>query len=278
MDGARVSLTKAGDFATRGRDRFAPHGPDCFTGGNSSVETAMKPVRSALASLFLSGLLTACTSTPPAPPVAPSIPAQVSHAAWERDMQAFAAQDAASPPPKGAVLFIGSSSIRLWDTLARDFPGVSMINRGFGGSEIRDSTWYAGRIVVPYAPRQVLLYAGDNDLFSGRSPVQLRDDFRAFVQRVRRDLPQVEIAYIANKPSPSRANLLDLQREANALIKADAARLKVDFIDVFTPMLDAQGQPREELFLQDRLHMNPAGYEVWKQAVRPYLHTDTPAP
>ena len=189
-------------------------------------------------------------------------------------MQGFAERDAASPPPKGAVLFIGSSSIRLWDTLASDFPGVSVINRGFGGSEIRDSTWYADRIVVPYAPRQVVLYAGDNDLFSGRSPVQVRDDFRAFVQRVRRDLPQVEIAYIANKPSPSRANLLDLQRQANALIKADATRLKVNFIDVFTPMLDAQGQPREELFLLDRLHMNAAGYEVWKQAVRPYLDSD----
>ena len=193
-------------------------------------------------------------------------------------MQGFTERDAASPPPKGAVLFIGSSSIRLWDTLASDFPGVSVINRGFGGSEIRDSTWYAGRIVVPYVPRQVVLYAGDNDLFSGRSPVQLRADFRAFVQRVRRDLPKAEIAYIANKPSPSRANLLDLQRQANALIKADAARLKVDFIDVFTPMLDAQGQPREELFLQDRLHMNPAGYEVWKQAIGPYLDADTPAP
>ena len=236
----------------------------------------MKRLRSALASLLLPTLLAACASSPTAPPPAasPSIPEQVSHAAWERDMQGFAERDAALPPPKGAVLFIGSSSIRLWDTLASDFPGVSVINRGFGGSEIRDSTWYADRIVVPYAPRQVVLYAGDNDLFSGRSPVQVRDDFRAFVQRVRRDLPKVKIAYIANKPSPSRANLLDLQRQANALIKADAPRLKVDFIDVFTPMLDAQGQPREELFLPDRLHMNAAGYEVWQQAVRPYLDSD----
>ena len=277
MDGARPGLTKVGDFATRGHGRFAPTGPDCFTGTHYSVETAMKLVRPALASLLLSALLAACASAPEAVPVLPSIPGQVSHAAWEQDMQAFAAQDATSPPPKGALLFIGSSSIRLWDTLASDFPGTSVINRGFGGSEIRDSTWYAGRIVVPYAPRQIVLYAGDNDLASGRSPVQVGDDFRAFVQRVRRDLPKVKIAYISNKPSPSRANLLDLQRQANALVKADAARLEVEFIDVFTPMLDAQGQPRGELFLQDRLHMNAAGYEVWKQVIRPYLDAGKPS-
>ena len=231
----------------------------------------------ALACLLTLGLLAACASTPDAAnalPAAPVIPGQVSHAAWEQDMQAFAERDAASPPPKGAILFIGSSSIRMWDTLASDFPEVRVINRGFGGSEIRDSTWYAGRIVIPYAPRQVVLYAGDNDLFSGRSPLQVRDDFRAFVQRIRRDLPKVEIAYISNKPSPSRANLLDAQRQANALIEADAARLQVEFIDVFTPMLDAQGQPREELFLEDRLHMNAAGYDVWQQAIQPYLLKD----
>ena len=234
--------------------------------------------RFALACLLAPGLLAACAGTPDAASAPPLVPTQVSNAVWEQDMQAFAASDAASPPPKGAVLFLGSSSIRLWDTLASDFPGISVINRGFGGSEIRDSTWYAGRIVVPYAPRQVVLYAGDNDLSSGRSPAQLRDDFRAFVQRVRRDLPKAKIAYVSNKPSPSRAHLLDLQRQANALIAADAAGLQVDFIDIFSPMLDAQGQPREELFLQDRLHMNPAGYALWKQALLPYLDRDAAAP
>ena len=106
----------------------------------------------------------------------------------------------------------------------------------------------------------------------------MRDDFRTFVQRVRRDLPKAKIAYISNKPSPSRANLLDAQRQANALIKADATRLQVDFIDIFTPMLDTQGQPREELFLPDRLHMNPTGYEVWQQAIQPYLLKNKQAP
>lgn len=101
---------------------------------------------------------------------APAVPAQVSNAAWEEDMQRFAESDARQPPPKYGIVFVGSSSIRFWETLAQDFPGKPVINRGFGGSEVRDSTWYADRIVIPYAPRQVVLYAGDNDLNSGRTP------------------------------------------------------------------------------------------------------------
>ncbi|RZA36029.1 MAG: hypothetical protein EOP92_07405 [Lysobacteraceae bacterium] len=221
--------------------------------------------------LALALLLSACSTAPVAPQATPRLPDQVSNAVWEQDMQRFAAEDALAMPAPGGVVFVGSSSIRMWDTLAKDFPGVPVINRGFGGSEIRDSTWYAGRIIVPYAPRQVLVYAGDNDLFSGRTPLQLRDDFRAFVSRVRRDLPDARIAYIANKPSPSRANLLAAQREANALLQSEAVRLKVDFIDIFTPMLDARGKPREDLFIEDRLHMNAKGYAIWREVIAPYL-------
>lgn len=216
-------------------------------------------------------LLAACSSTPVAGSIQPRIPDQVSSVDWEQDMQRFEAGDVTAPPPQDAVLFIGSSSIRFWDTLAADFPGVPVINRGFGGSEIRDSTWYADRIVIPYQPRQVVLYAGDNDLASGRTPVQLHADFRAFVQRVRSDLPEMRIAYIANKPSPARAHLLQAQRQANALIAAEAARLGVDYIDVFTPMLDAEGQPRTDLFIEDRLHMNRKGYELWRDTVAPHV-------
>ncbi|MEO8365917.1 MAG: SGNH/GDSL hydrolase family protein [Pseudoxanthomonas sp.] len=226
-----------------------------------------------LRTCLFSGLLAtlaACASTPP-PAGPPRVPEQVSSADWERDMQGFAAADAVAPPPKHSVLFIGSSSIRFWDTLATDFPGIPVINRGFGGSQVRDSTWYANSIVVPYAPRMIVFYAGENDLESGRSPRQVRDDFHAFVTRVRRDLPGVRIAYISSKPSPLRVRMLEAERQANALIEGDAGRLKVTFIDVFTPMLDAHGQPREELFREDRLHMNPAGYELWKQVVAPYL-------
>lgn len=230
----------------------------------------MPPLRPVLLAALLT-LLSACASAPPAQQGPPRIPEQVSNADWEQDMQRFAALDAASPPPRHAVLFVGSSSIRLWETLASDFPGLPVINRGFGGSELRDSTFYADRIVIPYAPRQIVMYAGENDLHAGRTPQQVEQDFRVFVQTVCRELPGVRIAYISNKPSPSRARLLDAQRQANALIKAEAGRLHVDYIDVFTSMLDANGQPREELFVEDRLHLNHAGYELWRQKVAPYL-------
>lgn len=240
----------------------------------------LNTLRLSLFATALVALLAACVGGPPATPeapspstagVAPRIPEQVSSPAWETDMQRFEASDAQSPPPRGGVLFIGSSSIRFWDTLAQDFPGVPVINRGFGGSELRDSTWYADRIIVPYAPHQILIYAGDNDLNAGRTPQQLRADFIAFVERVRRDLPKAKIAYISNKPSPSRAQLLPVQREANTLIAAEAQRLGVDYIDIFTPMLDASGQPDESLFIEDRLHMNRAGYVIWQRAIAPYL-------
>ncbi|UYB51557.1 SGNH/GDSL hydrolase family protein [Xanthomonas sp. AM6] len=229
------------------------------------------PLRAALLAtcLFLLGPHSALALTPPAPP---QIPEQVSNPAWEEDMARFAQADAAHPPKPGGVLFVGSSSIRFWQSLASDFPGVDTLNRGFGGSEIRDSTWYADRIVVPYKPRLIVFYAGDNDLNSGRSPQQLRADFLAFVARVRRDLPGVRIAYIAIKPSPARAALLPKVAEANGLIRKAAAGLKqVEFIDVYTPMLGKDGQPRAELFGPDHLHMNAAGYALWRDIVRPYL-------
>lgn len=216
--------------------------------------------------------LSACAVTPPSVQSrAPQIPAEVSNAEWERDMQRFAAEDQAAPPPKRAVLFVGSSSIRLWETLAQDFPGVPVINRGFGGSEVRDSTWYADRIIVPYRPRMILLYAGDNDIAAGRTPQQVHADFIAFIERVRRDLPRTKIVYIATKPSPSRAHLLEAQRQANALVREEAQRRGVTYVDVFTPMLDANGQPREDLFVEDRLHMNRAGYELWRDLIAPLL-------
>ncbi|MDG2526320.1 SGNH/GDSL hydrolase family protein [Stenotrophomonas sp. HITSZ_GD] len=207
-----------------------------------------------------------------APAPAPRIPEQVSNPDWEGDIARFQALDAQQPPPKGAVLFVGSSSIRFWDSLATDFPGQPVINRGFGGSEVRDSTWYADRIVIPYAPRLVVFYAGDNDLNAGRTPQQVRDDFLAFVARVRRDLPKTRIAYISIKPSPSRAQLMPQIAEANRLIRQASQRLKdVDFLDIYTPMLGADGQPRPELFREDMLHMKPAGYAIWREVVAPEL-------
>jgi len=136
-------------------------------------------------------------------------------AQWRSAMDAFAAQDQAQPPPQHAVLFIGSSSINFWHSLAEDFPGVPVINRGFGGSAIEDSTYYADRIVTPYHPRLIVMYAGDNDIYEGHSAQQVADDFKAFVARVRKDLPAVPVVYISIKPSVARWSLWPAMREAN---------------------------------------------------------------
>ena len=191
---------------------------------------------------------------------------------WEPEVQTWEEEDRRNPPRPGGVLFIGSSSIRLWKTLAGDFPGVPVINRGFGGSEIADSTDLAHRIVVPYRPRLIVLYAGDNDLANHRTPRQVRDDFAAFVARVRKDLPNVRIAFISIKPSLARAHLLEKMREANALVRDYAAGQKgVVFIDVFTPMMAAEGKVRPELFVEDGLHLNRAGYDLWRSVIAPAL-------
>jgi lysophospholipase L1-like esterase len=192
---------------------------------------------------------------------------------WEVEIKKFEESDRQNPPPKGAALFIGSSSIRLWQSLAEDFPETKVINRGFGGSEIADSTFYVDRIVVPYKPGIIILYAGDNDLAGGKTPQQVFEDYKAFVSRVRQHLPETRIAFISIKPSPARASLLQNMKEANKLIKDYASRNKrLKYIDIFTPMLDKAGNSRPELFGPDKLHMNREGYILWKSVVAPFLH------
>ncbi|WP_428992411.1 SGNH/GDSL hydrolase family protein [Rhodanobacter denitrificans] len=194
------------------------------------------------------------------------------HTQWNREIAAFQAADRAQPPAAGAVLFIGSSSIRMWTSLATDFPELRTINRGFGGSEIADSTYFADRIVAPYHPRAIVMYAGDNDLEAGNSPQQVRGDFAAFVRTTRAADPGVPIAFIAIKPSMARKALLPKIREANALVRDWAATQQdVAYLDIFTPMLGSDGQPQAKWFIQDGLHMNRSGYELWLGVVRPWV-------
>jgi lysophospholipase L1-like esterase len=191
---------------------------------------------------------------------------------WEAEIKQFEDADRKSPPPKGAVLFIGSSSIRLWKDLARDFPNVRVLNRGFGGSQIADSTYYADRIVTPYRPRFIVLYAGDNDLASGKTPSEVFEDYQQFVSKVGQRLPNVRIAYIAIKPSPLRWHLVSAIKAANGMIKQfTIGKKNLLFIDVFPGMLGADGKPRPELYAEDGLHLSEKGYAFWTKAVAPYL-------
>jgi lysophospholipase L1-like esterase len=191
---------------------------------------------------------------------------------WEETLNAFAAADRERPRAPGGVLFIGSSSIRLWNDLEQNFSGP-VINRGFGGSRMSDCTRYLKRLVIPYRPRLVLVYAGENDLAGGKSPQDVLQSFTSFVEDIRKELPATRIAYISIKPSPARRALMAEIRETNRLILryiTDGPNL--DFIDVFTPMLDADELPRAELFRADALHLNSAGYALWKQVIAPHVH------
>ncbi len=191
---------------------------------------------------------------------------------WEKDIKAFEAADKTNPPPQHAILFAGSSSIRLWKTLREDFKEFPVINRGFGGSQLADSVEFAERIILPCQPRQILIYAGDNDIAGGKSPERVCADFQAFVKKIHAALPQTRIGYLAIKPCSSRWKLVEKVKAANQLI-ADFAKKdeRLAYIDTFTPILGEDGKPNDELFKEDKLHLNQKGYAVWAGVVRPFL-------
>jgi lysophospholipase L1-like esterase len=191
---------------------------------------------------------------------------------FEPEIRAFEAADRASPPPTGGVVFVGSSSIKNWTDVAADFPGIPVINRGFGGSTMADVVYYANRMVLPYRPHLIILYAGDNDLTEGRTPAQVVSGYRAFLKRVRSVLPGTRVVYLSIKPSPSRRAYISKARDANARIRSEVARDSLQtYVDVFTPMLNSRGEPRPELFLADSLHMNREGYRLWRRILEPVV-------
>ena len=188
---------------------------------------------------------------------------------WEKEISAFEQMDRTNLPPKGAHLFIGSSTIRLWKTLAEDFPDHRVINRGFGGSEIVDSTHFAERIIFPYQPAKVFLRAGGNDLWAGKSVEQVFDDFKGFVSKIQAKLPETEIVFISLSPSIARWRQADKEKAVNDLVEKFARRsTRVRFIDAWSVPLDNDGKPRPELFLLDKLHFNPEGYKLLTARVR----------
>ena len=190
---------------------------------------------------------------------------------FETAIRAFEKADQTSPPPTNAILFIGSSSIRLWTNLAHDFPGKPVFNRGFGGSHISDAVHYVDRIVIPYWPRLIVFYAGGNDIHAGKTPEQVLGDFKAFVVKVHRQLPKVRIHFISIAPNPSRWKEVAKVKAANQLI-ADyiSTNKSLTFIDVFSAMLGTDGLPRD-IYRADKLHMNLQGYEIWTKIIGPHL-------
>jgi lysophospholipase L1-like esterase len=194
---------------------------------------------------------------------------------WESTIADYEASDAADEPEPGSVVFVGSSSILFWDTLGEDMVPMPVLNRGFGGSVISHATHFADRVVLPYEPSAVVLYAGDNDIAFGLSADCALRDFEAFVEHVQAEAPGTPIYFISIKPSPSRLDLWPDMEQANRLVEArTTTHPALHFIDVSGAMLDDRGQPIEALYRDDGLHMTPAGYELWTSIVRPRLALD----
>ncbi len=193
---------------------------------------------------------------------------------WEPDIKKFEAADSENPPPKGAVLFVGSSSIRMWKSVADDFPFVETINRGFGGSEMSDLVYFADRIILPYEPALIVVYSGDNDIANGKKPETIVNDFRELVEIVNDSLPGTPIILIPPKPSLSRWKWQKEYKETKAQLKQFIEvneEKNLVFVDVFSPMLNEQGEPRQDIFLDDQLHLNKKGYDLWEAILEPVI-------
>jgi lysophospholipase L1-like esterase len=192
---------------------------------------------------------------------------------WQPNLQDFATADSKRRPEGNGVLFVGSSTIRLWRNLAQDFRQQPVvINRGFGGSTLAACNFFARELVIQYRPAQVLVYAGDNDLALGRTPQDVLESFKLLSTTVRSELPQAHIAFISIKPSPSRAAYLPAIQQTNRLIADYVNALpNAEYIDIHTAMLSASGKPRPELFLPDMLHLNESGYALWQSIIAPRL-------
>ena len=193
-------------------------------------------------------------------------------ARWEKQIAAYEKMDRDNPPAEGGVLFIGSSTIRRWKTLAQDFPNHHVINRGFGGSQIVDSTHFAERIIFPYKPRMIVLRAGGNDIHAGKSPERVFAEYKAFVAAVRATLPKTRILYISVSPSPARWADCDAYQALNALIEKYSRRHSyLDYLETYDMVLGSDHQPRPELFVADKLHFSEEGYRLLADRVRPLL-------
>lgn len=191
---------------------------------------------------------------------------------WEKNIAAFEAADKESPPAKGSLLFVGSSTIVRWKTLAEDFAGVPVLNRGFGGNQIKDSTYYAERMIFPYAPKAIFLRAGGNDINAGWPAEEVFNDFKTFVAKMRERLPNVPIYYIGLSPTVKRLKQVDEGNKLNDLIAAWAKeQTGVTYIDTRAMTLDQEGKVRPDLFVEDMLHFNEAGYKLLAAALKPFV-------
>jgi lysophospholipase L1-like esterase len=191
---------------------------------------------------------------------------------FQKEINEFKEEDSKSFPPKNAILFVGSSSFTKWKDVQEYFPGYTIINRGFGGSVLGDVIGYADDIIIPYHPKQVVIYCGDNDIADGAKATDVLHRFTELFKIIRSKLPNAAIVFVSVKPSPSRAALMPVVEEANAMVRQFLSTYpETGYVDVYHPMLTPEGRPKPEIFLEDSLHMNAQGYKIWKEAITPLL-------
>jgi lysophospholipase L1-like esterase len=228
----------------------------------------IKPLPTCIVSLGVAGLLlsSGCASAPP------NSLAEHDPSRWKNEIAAYERADAAHPPPRGCIVFTGASYIRKWEPrLATDFPNMQVVDRGFGGAWLADVYDYADRIIIPYAPREVVIYAGGNDVFFGLRSEFVFGDFVALMKKLHRALPETRLVFISLPPSPSRWADTARFKEVNDLIANYCRRHNIGFVDTFKLMLGPDGKPLPNIYDKGGLHMNAAGYDIWRDAVKPYL-------
>lgn len=218
-----------------------------------------------LATLLAALFLSACATHAPLPDLAQTPPGKA--AAFDEAIAAFAEADRAAMPPACATLFVGSSSIRFWRTLAEDFPDRTVINRGFGGSTVWEVVHYFDRVVTPYRPKEIVFYAGENDINAGRTLDEAYADFVQFMRLKEKTLGATPVWFISAKPSKLRLDQLPKQAAFNARVKTLAdQRDDLAYIDIVPAMMKPDGAPKD-IFVEDDLHMTPAGYALWTPIV-----------
>ena len=192
---------------------------------------------------------------------------------FEEAIQAFEAEDRAMMPPEGAIVVTGSSSIRRWHpSLKQDLAPLTVIPRGFGGSTMQDLEYFLDRIVIKYKPRAVVIYEGDNDTAYGVAPEEIVGRLESIVDRVHAEVPEARVYVMSVKPSLARVDVWDKAQEANVLSQRFAASHDlVSYIDVANPFLQSNGKVMDDIFIDDGLHLNEKGTQIWASTIKAAL-------
>lgn len=204
--------------------------------------------------------------------VSPSVAQEYNPKTFEKEIAGFDRKDTAENAKPGSNLFVGSSTLRMWQDMQSYFPDGYVINRGFGGSKFEDLLYYADRAIIPYKPAKIFVYEGDNDIAAGIPTAVILRQAKQLREKISRQLPGVPVVFIGAKPSVARWHLKDKYEEFNKALKSYSNKTKqTQFVDVWQPMLDKDGMVYRHIFLQDNLHMKPEGYKIWQKVLTPYL-------